>query len=149
MVEEYTIYLHDVLDMCTDRNGNTFMKLFLSFEKLEKPQYQVCVFEIKGKMETAMSSLSTVAAYSGICQKLPVFFKIFIEWLVERRTELFIVWFSLVELQVDVEVKEEEYQDGETIATRVKKQMVTGPHKGRCQRLEKKVKEMNTSLFVI
>lgn len=46
--------------------------------------------------------------------------------------------FEIKELQVDVHVSEEEYKDGGTIGIRQKKQMVTGPHKGRCQRLERK-----------
>ena len=44
----------------------------------------------------------------------------------------------LLELQVEVQLSEEDYQDGGTIGIRTKKQMVTGPHKGRCQRLERK-----------
>ena len=47
--------------------------------------------------------------------------------------------FSFVELKVNVQVDEEEYrQHGGTTGVREKKQMVTGPHKGRCQRLERK-----------
>ncbi|XP_028391312.1 uncharacterized protein LOC114516131 [Dendronephthya gigantea] len=89
MVEDYTVYLQDILDMCRDQTGSTMIKLFLRFDQLENPCFEVCDVEIK-------------------------------------------------ELKVVVEVDEEEYKDGETIGTRMKKQMVSGPHKGRCQRLETK-----------
>ena len=43
-----------------------------------------------------------------------------------------------LELQVDIQVSKEDCHDDGTINIRQKKQMVTGPHKGRCQRLERK-----------
>ena len=44
----------------------------------------------------------------------------------------------VLELQIEVQLSEEDHQDGGTVGIRTKKQMVTGPHKGRCQRLERK-----------
>ena len=47
--------------------------------------------------------------------------------------------FPDLELKVDTEISSESgEQHNGSIGIRVKKQMVAGPHKGRCQRLERK-----------